>query len=271
MRGTSGASLTAAQERFEPVLRTAGAGAHALGEQLFAVVDALDGSTALRRSLADPSRAAGDKVALATSILSGGFDERVVDLVAGVARSRWSSDADLVDALERLGVDAVLAGAEARGALETVEDELFRLTRVLVGEREARQVLSDSSTAAERRGALVDTLLSGKVDDTTQALARRATSSLRGRRFVATLIWFGEVAAERRKRLVASVTSGSVLTEAQQARLSALLENAYGRAVQLNVTVDPTVVGGLRIQVGADVVDSTVLSRLADARRRLAG
>jgi len=33
--------------------------------------------------------------------------------------------------------------------------------------------------------------------------------------------------------------------------------------------VEPAVLGGLRIQVGADVVDSTVLSRLADARRRL--
>jgi F-type H+-transporting ATPase subunit delta len=65
------------------------------------------------------------------------------------------------------------------------------------------------------------------------------------------------------------VTTGAVLSQAQQDRLSALLERAYGRAVQLNVTVDPEVLGGLRVQVGADVVDSTVLSRLADARRRL--
>jgi F-type H+-transporting ATPase subunit delta len=56
MRGTSGASLAAAQERFEPVLRSAGADGQALGEQLFAVVAALDSSGPLRRSLADPSR-----------------------------------------------------------------------------------------------------------------------------------------------------------------------------------------------------------------------
>ncbi|GAA1709503.1 F0F1 ATP synthase subunit delta [Isoptericola hypogeus] len=271
MRGTSAASLAAAQERFEPVLRSAGADAQALGEQLFAVVGALDSSGALRRSLADPSRGAEDKAALAARILAGGFDERVVDLVSGVARSRWSSDADLVDSLERLGVDAVLASAESRGVLETVEDELFRLTRALVGQREARQALSDVSSAPERRAELVDALVAGKVDAVTQALARRATTVPRGRRFVATLTWYGEIAAERRKRLVAAVTSGSVLTEAQEDRLGALLERAYGRPVQLNVTVDPTVIGGLRIQVGADVVDSTVLSRLADARRRLAG
>ena len=132
-------------------------------------------------------------------------------------------------------------------------------------------MLSDVSTDPQRRAQLVDTLLTGKVDDVTLALARRATTHLRGRRFVATLLWYGEIAAERRRRLVATVTSGSVLSQSQQDRLAGLLERAYGRAVQLNVTVDPAVIGGLRIQVGADVVDSTVLSRLADARRRLAG
>ncbi|PFG43980.1 ATP synthase F1 subcomplex delta subunit [Isoptericola jiangsuensis] len=270
MRGTSGASLAAAQERFEPVLRSAGAESVTLGEQLFVVVDALDGSGALRRSLADPSRDGEDKARLVAGVLQG-FDERVVDLVAGVVRSRWAADTDLVDAVERLGLDAVLAGAQSRDALETVEDELFRLTRGLVGQRDARQALSDTTASAERRTALVETLLAGKVDPVTLVLARRATAALRGRRYVATLTWFGDVAAERRHRLVASVASATVLTQAQEERLGAILERSYGRPVQLNVTVDPTVVGGLRIQVGADVVDSTVLSRLADARRRLAG
>jgi F-type H+-transporting ATPase subunit delta len=271
MRGTSGASLSAAQERFEPVLRSAGADAQELGEQLFAVVGALDASAALRRSLADPSRDGEDKARLAASVLANGFDERVVDLVSGMARSRWSADADLADAVERLGLDAVLSAAEARGTLETVEDELFRVTRALVGHREARQLLSDPTSAPERRVALVDALFSGKVNPTTLVLARRATAALRSRRFVPTLVWYGEVSAERRKRLVASVTTAAVLTQAQTDRLGEVLERAYGRAVQLNVTVDPAVVGGMRIQVGADVVDSTVLSRLADARRRLAG
>ena len=269
MRGTSGDSLAQARDRFEPVLRSAGEGALALGEQLFAVTAALDESAPLRRSLADPSRSGEDKARLATAVLGSGFDGRVVDLVAGMVRSRWAKDRDLADATERLGLDAVLASAEARGDLEKVEDELFRVSRALVGQREARQVLSDGTTASERRAEFLRTLLAGKVDQVTEVLALHATRALRGRRFVPTLGWFGDVAAERRQRLVASVTSGTVLTQAQLDRLGALLERAYGRAVQLNVTVEPTVLGGLRIQVGADVVDSTVLSRLADARRRL--
>jgi F-type H+-transporting ATPase subunit delta len=271
MRGTSGAALAAAQERFEPVLHDAGEGALALGEQLFVVVDALDSSGALRRTLADPSLPGEARSGVARQVLAGGFDPRVVDLVQHLTASRWASDKDLPDAIERLGLDAVLASAEARGALERVEDEIFRTTRALHGQREARQALSDPTTKPERRVALVDALLVGKADPVTVAIARRATTALRGRRFVAALMTAGSVIAERRRRVVATVTSAVELSDAQRERLTALLERAYGGAVQVYVTLDPAVVGGLRIQVGADVVDNTVLSRLADARRRLAG
>ncbi|QAY68815.1 F0F1 ATP synthase subunit delta [Xylanimonas protaetiae] len=271
MRGTSGASLDAARERLEPVLRAAGEESLTLGEQLFAVVDALDSSAALRRTLSDPSLPAEVKSGIAGQVLAGGFDPRVVELVRSLAAARWSADKDLPDAVERLALNAVIASAEARGALETIENELFRITRALQGQREARQVLSDPTTKVERRVALVDALLVGKADPITVVLARRATAALRGRRFVRTLLSVGTVIAERRSLLVATVTSAIELSEAQEQRLASLLEQAYGQAVELFVTIDPAVVGGLRISVGSDVVDSTVLSRLADARRRLVG
>jgi len=57
---------------------------------------------------------------------------------------------------------------------------------------------------------------------------------------------------------------------AQLGRLGRILAQAYGKEVQLNFTVDPAVIGGLHIKVGDDVVDATVLSRMTDARRRMA-
>lgn len=269
MRGTSGASLASASQRWEPVLRTAGAGGLDLGEQLFAVVAALDGSAPLRRGLTDPSRAAADKAALANAVLRGS-DGRVGDLVAGMVRARWASETDLADAIDTLGIDAVLASAEGRGALEHVEDELFRLSRALVVSREAREALSDARVAPQRRRALLAAVLDGRADPATAALAEHATVALRGRRFLASLAAYGERAALRRRRLVVAVSTAVPLQGSQLDRLGELLERAYGCAVQLNVTLDPAVIGGLRIQVGADVVDSTIVSRLADARRRLA-
>ena len=54
-------------------------------------------------------------------------------------------------------------------------------------------------------------------------------------------------------------------------RLQDALARQYGRPVHLNVVVDPEVIGGIRVEIGDDVIDGTVASRLDDARRRLAG
>jgi len=269
MRATSRVSLGEAAKRFEPTLAAAGARSSELGEQLFALVDALDSSGSLRRTLTDPSIDGDAKAGLVRTLLAASTPE-VVELVASLVRSRWSAEADLAEAVEELGFQAVLASAEASGELVRVEDELFRITRALIGQREVRRALFDTTVAAAHRIALVDQILAGRTAPVTALIARRATQSPRGRRFAATLGHVGDLAAARRHRLVASVTAGAELSAAQLERLAAILGNAYGGAVQLNVTVDPAVIGGLRIQIGSDVVDSTVLSRLDDARRRLA-
>jgi len=269
MRATSRVSLARAAERFEPVLHAAGARSTEFGEHLFALVDALDGSGSLRRTLTDPSIDGDAKAGLVRRLLTNAAPQ-VVDLVSDLVHSRWSAEADLAEAVEELGFQAALASAEASGELVRVEDELFRITRALIGQREVRRALFDDSVATARRTALVDQILAGRTAPVTAMIARRATASPRGRRFVATLVHVGELAATRRNRLVASVTSGAELSDAHRERLSAILAQAYGDQVQLNVTVDESVLGGLRVQVGSDVVDSTMLARLDDARRRLA-
>ena len=70
MRGTSRASLQSVRSRFEPVLAGAGVEALRLGEELFALVDALDSSASLRRTLTDPSVDADAKGALAARLLT---------------------------------------------------------------------------------------------------------------------------------------------------------------------------------------------------------
>ena len=269
MRGTSRASLEVVQARFEPVLVAAGVAAATLGEELFALVDALDASGPLRRTLADPSLDEDAKAGLVATIMPTA-DPRTVAVVTDMVRARWSADADLAEAAEVLAFHAVLASAQAAGELEAVEVELFRLAQALKGEREVRRGLYNPLVTAEQRVALVDGSLHGQGTAATQLIARRAAAAPRGRRYLVTLAHIGDLVAERRSRQVATVTSATELSGAQSARLLQILAQAYGQAIQLNVIVDEQVLGGLRIQVGPDVVDSTTLSRIADARRQLA-
>ncbi|HEY0186397.1 MAG TPA: F0F1 ATP synthase subunit delta [Cellulomonas sp.] len=269
MRGTSQASLTAAEGRFEPVLREAGEAGRVLGEQLFALVDALDSSGSLRRTLTDPSTDADAKAALVGRLL-GAADPRVVEVAQGLVRARWSDEADLADATERLAFCALLASAEADGTIGQVQEELFRIGQALAGQREVRRLLFDDRVHAQARGELADRLLAGQGDPVTALLVRRAAVAPRGRRFVTTLGHLDDLIAERRSRQVATVTSASDLGPAQRERLAGILHRVYGRPMQVQVIVDPHILGGLRVQVGPEVIDATVLARLADVRRRLA-
>jgi F-type H+-transporting ATPase subunit delta len=140
MRGPSLASLTAAQERFAPVLTAAGKQAADLGEQLFAVVDALDSSGSLRRTLSDPAIDADAKAGLVSAVLARS-DERVVTAVSGLARSRWTSEDDLGDAVEQLALRRAFGEASAkrvaRGGGDAV-DQLFLVAAPWHGERYPR-------------------------------------------------------------------------------------------------------------------------------------
>ncbi len=271
MRGTSAASLATVQAGFEPVLRAAKRNAALLGGQLFSLVDALTSSGSLRRAMSDPARSGDDKAALVRAVLGTTADKRVVHVAEEFARVRWTSADDLVDAIEEVAADAVLASAQATGRLETVEEEIFRFERVLIGQRDLRRALTDRAAPAASRSTLVGTLLRGKVEPATVQLVSRAAFAPRGRTMSAMLGRMLRLSARRRQMLVASVTAAAPLSDAQHQRLASMLEIAYGRAVKISVVVDPLVIGGMKVQVGAHVVDSTLLGRLEDVRRRLAG
>lgn len=62
------------------------------------------------------------------------------------------------------------------------------------------------------------------------------------------------------------------MTETQASRLQAGLDALYGRELKVNVNVDPpALIGGIRVQVGDEVLDASVIARLSELRRQLVG
>ncbi|MEO5609413.1 MAG: F0F1 ATP synthase subunit delta [Ornithinibacter sp.] len=270
MRGSSRSAARAAEEALDTSLQ-GGADATMQAEELFAVTAVVDGSASLRRALADPSREAADKGALATRVFGGKVGASAADLVAAVAQQRWADERDLTDTIETLAVQSLLASAESQGRIDRVEDELFRFERIVAGDAGLRDALSSRNTDGPGKAALVHELLEGKAAPETVRLAEQAVRSPRGRRLDRVLESYLELAARRREQLTALVTVATALSEQQQARLRSALEGHYGKAVVLQELHDPAVLGGIRVQVGDDVVDGTVLRRLEEARRHVTG
>ena len=270
MRGSSRAAERESQEALD---RTLGGSTDStsLGEELFAVTGVVEGTASLRRALADPSREGDDKAGLARQLFGGRVSGDAVDLVGTVVSQRWAAERDLGDTLENLAVQAVLATAEREGRIDRVEDELFRFERIVAGDPGLRDALSSRNTDADGKAGLVRGLLEGKAAPETVRLAEQAVRVPRGRRLDRVMEAYLELASRRRDQLTALVTVAAPLTEQQSARLSSALEAHYGKAVTLQVVVQPEVMGGIRVQVGDEVVDGTVLRRLEEARRHVTG
>jgi F-type H+-transporting ATPase subunit delta len=270
MRGSSRAAAVAGSKALDAAL-SGGVDRAALGDELLAVTDLVDGNATLRRALGDPSREANEKQALAERLLSGKVSPQATEVVKSLVGQRWSTERDLSDTIEDLAVESILGAAEQQGRLDSVEDELFRFERVVAGNPELRDALTNRQGDTARKAQLVSQLLEGKASAETVRLARQSVLQPRGRRLDRTLEHYLALAAKRREQLTAVVTAATELDQTQRDRLAAALERIYGKPVLLQVVVEPDVLGGIRVQVGDEVVDGTVLRRLDEARRHLAG
>ncbi|MFF0436116.1 F0F1 ATP synthase subunit delta [Streptomyces sp. NPDC004327] len=271
MNGASREALSAAREALDALTDNTSVDAGKLAGELAAVTALLDREVSLRRVLTDPAQAGEAKAELAQRLLAGQVGGEAVDIVSGMVRSRWSRSRDLVDGVEELANIADLTAAQKANGLDDVEDELFRFGRIVSSSTELRSALTDKKATATAKGELLRSLLGGKVNAVTERLVVRLVTQPRGRSLEAGLESLSKLAAARRDRMVAVVTSAVPLTDQQKQRLGAVLAKLYGRQMHLNLDVDPTVLGGIVVRVGDEVINGTIAERLDEATRRLAG
>ncbi len=270
MQGSSRAAAHAGREAFAATLES-GVDATTLAEDLFGLTAVLDGNATLRRALADPSRDGSAKADLVTRLFEGKVSPAAVELLTVLTAQRWSTERDLADTLESLAVETVVSGAETSGDADRLEDELFRFERIVAGNPALRDALTDRRGDAREKEQVVTELLDGKVCAQTLRLARQSVLAPRGRRFDRVLETYLDIAGTRRQQLAATVVSAIDLDATQRERLANALSSHYGKDVHLNVVIDAAVIGGIRVQIGDDVVDGTILRRLEGARRHFNG
>jgi F-type H+-transporting ATPase subunit delta len=241
-----------------------------IGTGLFAAAAVLADQPSLRRALTDPSTETGARSGLAEAVFAKHLSPAAASVVTAAAGLRWASSTHLAAALEQVGVAAIVRAADREGAGDRVEAELFEFGRTVTEHHELRSALSDPARSVADKQALVRSLLEGKAHAGTVLLVEQAAS---GTHLTVTnaIDTFVALAARTRNRLVALVRVAQPLADDEEKRLAAALSAQYDRTVHLNTVVDPSVLGGVHVSVGNEVIDGTVSSRLEEAARRLAG
>lgn len=237
-------------------------------DELFAVVDLLESQHTLRRSLSDPSGSPEERAALAKRLFGSRISAPASAVLDLVVRAAWPSGRRLVEAVERQGVRALLRGAKASGELARVQAEIHTVATTVTSNPELSDALRNRAYPLESRRELLARLTAGKVSPTTTVLLRRAAAA-RLRTVPLTIDSYLEMAAGLGNERVAKVTVARPLDEARLERLRRALVAQVGGPVAMQVQVDPSVIGGVNVQLGDDVIESTVAGRLEDARRLL--
>jgi len=171
-------------------------------------------------------------------------------------------EANYIDGYAR----ALLDIAAAEGDTDRLSDELFRVAMAFGDSEELQVALIDPVIPFERKQSIVSDLIGKRASKITVSLVNMLISVNRVKDFGAIAKRMKEVAAEAEGHVVAEVRSAIELDAATRERLTARLSAVTGKAVKLNVVVDPSVVGGLVAQVEDTLFDGSVRSRLLELR-----
>jgi len=239
----------------------------ATGEQLLNAGRVIGSSVKLQAFLADPSEDVTAKKGFIDRVF-GAFTESARALLTSVAGSRWSSHRDMLAGIEEIGIRVIAKSAPSD---LSIEGELFAFGEIVSSDAGLELAVGTKLSDGAAKSALVERLLGGKASQQTISIVSQLVQQPRGRRIGELLRTASAIVADEADELVAVVTSARPVEVDQIVRLERSLAKQFGRHLRVNVVIDPSILGGLRVQVGDDVIDGTVSTRLKGLRLQLAG
>jgi F-type H+-transporting ATPase subunit delta len=272
LRPASRESLAALVATFDELTADLGPDQLSLvADDLASVANLLARESVLTRHLADPADDPSPKLSLLETLLEGKVGDTALEVLKAAVSGRWSTDANLVDAVEYVARLALLVRAEREDVAGDVEEQLFRFGRILDAQPRLVTLLGDYSAPSEGRVKLLrDVLDSGSgVNTTTVQLLSQTVELLRGERADEAVRDLAEIAVARRGEVVAHVSAAADLSDAQRARLTDVLARIYGHPVSVQLHINSELLGGLSIAVGDEVIDGTLSEKLAAAETKL--
>lgn len=246
-----------------------GMDAQRLGEEMFTITDTLDANPRLYRALTDPGRPVDAKKAILDTILGGKVMPLTMDIMDDLVSRTWSRARDINNAVEDFGVDGMMYRADADKTTLPVSIELAQLQSALLNLPVVRSRLSQEAAPASARLELLHALIDPMdFHPVTILLAEHCARNPRRRRYLETIQWLIAKFSRHMGEAMVTVTTATALSQKQIDNLIAIYSKKVGRPVHINSVVDPTVLGGMRIQVGDEVTDNTVVAQLENLQRK---
>ena len=167
---------------------------------------------------------------------------------------------------------ALLELAEANNELDRVADDLRGLKTVLDESEDLRRLIRNPVfTRDQQAGAMAAILAKAGVSDLSRRFVMVVAQNRRLFALPQIITAYLNVLAKRRGEVRADVTAAQELSEAQQGRLLESLRASVGSKVQVDVKVDPSLIGGMIVKVGSRMVDTSLRTKLQKLQLAMKG
>ncbi len=166
---------------------------------------------------------------------------------------------------------ALYALAFEQGVLDKTVDEMASLGKLIVESEALARLVQTPFTDSRTRGVLNEALRAQGFSPLVLNFVNVAVANRRLRDLPALVAGFAAYVAKKRGEVVANVATAHGLTDVQRNQLRArLVEAGYG-SVRLMETVDPGLLGGMTLKIGAKLFDTSLKSRLSRLNYSLKG
>ena len=235
-------------------------------EQLLDAGAVIADSRALLSALTSFEGDSTAKLALAKQVFAS-LDKTALGLLEKLVASRWSKPVDLLAGIEDTAVRAAVSAAPK----VAIDEELIAVARAVRSDNELELALGSKLSPRAAKLALLEKLFGKSLSPVTLVIVRHLVTQPRGRRIGESLRQAAVATADEAGFELATVTVATPLGAEHLDRLARVLAGRYGRTVRINLIVDPEVLGGLKVQVGNDIIDGSIAARLTELRLKLAG
>lgn len=163
---------------------------------------------------------------------------------------------------ERYAASLYELAADAK-QVDKVDADLARFEALLAGSDDLRRMTNSPVFSADEQYKAIEAIadkakITGLVGNFLRVVARnRRLFSI-----PAMIKAFRRIAAEQRGEVTAEIASAHALTAAQQTELRAALKGVAGKDVSVEVTVDPSLLGGLVVKLGSRQIDTSLKTKL---------
>jgi F-type H+-transporting ATPase subunit delta len=163
---------------------------------------------------------------------------------------------------------ALFEVAEDNGIVSQVEADLRLLTDAITNNKDFKEFYLGPYTSRTEKFEIISNVFDGSISRLTLELVRLLLNKHRSHAMISVKDEYIALRREKSGVVYAHVTSSISLTETQQTALEAKLAKIVGKKIEADYSLDPGIIGGIKVSYNSNSIDGSILGALQNLRQQ---